>query len=117
MRILSQKGTTDLPYEMVGVSINAHDNCVIIAYGMDSIEDSYWEMAIYSTSEKTQKAMEMLRKAYSPILVIQEQENGMDPNIKPNNWLIATALPAQRIEVMDNFYFQFPADDEIEVSE
>lgn len=115
MRILSQKGTTDLPYEKVGVSINAHDNQEIIAYGIEVNDDNYWTMARYSTAEKVQKAMEMLRKAYSPILVIQEQENGIEPNIKPNDFIVGTPLPTPKVEVLDNFYFQFPADDEIEV--
>lgn len=117
MRILSQTGMIDLTYESVGISINHSDNTKIVAYpaGNYNKEFGSWKMAEYSTAEKAQKAMEMLRKAYSPILVIQEQDEAIKPNIKPNDWLVTPALPTHRIEVMDNFYFQFPSDDEIEV--
>lgn len=117
MRILSQNRMIDLPYENVGVSINHNDSTKIVAYpaGNYNKEFGSWKMAEYSTEAKARKAMEMLREAYSPIMIIQEQDEGIKPNIKPNNWLLTPALPTQRIEIADNFYFQFPADDEVEV--
>lgn len=66
MRIVSQDGMIDLPYESIGVSINHNDNCVIIAYpaGIFTPSDEYWEMARYSTEEKARKSMELLQDSY-----------------------------------------------------
>lgn len=115
MRILSQEklGIIDLPYESIGISIM--DKTSIIAYpAAGSLDDGFWQLAIYSTEVKARKAMEMLHEAYSPVLVIKEHQEGLKPNIKPNDWLLTPALPTQRIEVDDNFYFQFPQDSEME---
>ena len=114
MRILSQTGIVDLPYESIGISRN---NTEIVATPIadSNPQERYWTLAEYSAEEKARKAMEMLREAYSPIMIIQEQDEGIKPNTKPNNWFFTPALPTQRIEIVDNFYFQFPADDEVEV--
>lgn len=114
MRILSQDGKYDFPYERVCIEIS--DSGKIFAQGdIWGAEDNYIEAARYENEAKARKAMEILREAYSPIMIIQEQDEGIKPNIKPNNWLLTPALPTQRIEIADNFYFQFPADDEVEV--
>lgn len=114
MRILSQDGKFDFPYEKVCLEVS--DSGKIFAQGdIWGAEDNYIEVAKYENEAKARKAMEMLREAYSPVIVIKEHQDGLKPNIKPNDWLVTPALPTQRIEVADNFYFQFPADDEVEV--
>ncbi len=110
MRILSQDGMIDVPYE--NVILRTQGNYVF--YQSDVCGASPTNvLAEYSTEAKAKRAMEMLRKAYSPTLVIKEQENGIEPNIKPNNWIVGTISPAPKVEAYDNFYFQFP-DDELE---
>lgn len=111
MRILSQDGKYDLPYENI-VLEQMKDSNVVYAY---TGTGQPFKVAVYSSAEKMSKAMEMLRGAYSPVLVIKEQQEGIKPNIKPNDWLSTSTLPTQRIEVVDNFYFQFPQDSEVEV--
>lgn len=116
MRILSQDGNYDFPYDKVCLQIL--DNGKIVAQGdiwNYANEENWIAVAEYGSFEKAKKAMEMLWKAYSPIAVIQEQENGIKPNTKPNDWVIQPALLMPKVEVLDNFYFQFPADEEIEV--
>ena len=114
MRILSQDGKYDFPYEKVCLEVS--DSGKIFAQGdIWGAEDNYIEVAAYKNEAKARKAMELLREAYYPIMIIQEQDEGIKPNIKPNNWILTPALPTQRIEIADNFYFQFPADDEVEV--
>lgn len=66
MRIISQDGMVNLPYENIGISINLHNKTDIIAYpicncGSDS---GFWIMALYSTEAKAQKAMEILQNTY-----------------------------------------------------
>ena len=64
MRIISQNGKVDLPYEQVGVQINNLNKKDIIAYPMHVAGESHWTLAKYSTEEKAVKAMEMLRTEY-----------------------------------------------------
>lgn len=112
MRILSQdNGKYDLQYENIVLEKMTDSNTICAYTGTGQP----FKMASYSSTAKTDKAMEMLRKAYSPILVIQEQESGIEPNIKPNDFIVGTPLPTPEVEVFDHFYFQFPADDGIEV--
>lgn len=116
MRILSQDGKFDFPYERVCLEVS--DSGKIFAqgdiWGMSS-EDNYIEVAKYENEVKARKAMEMLHGAYSPVLVMKEQENGIEPNIKPNDFVIGSISPMPKVEVLDNFYFQFPSDDKVEV--
>lgn len=65
MRIVSQNGTVDLPYESVVVGISNFDNNVIIAYPINTFStDDYWTMARYSTEQKAKKALDLLHDAY-----------------------------------------------------
>jgi hypothetical protein len=64
MRIVSQDGRFDLPYELVVVSIDTVDKMTIIAYAVNSDDSEIWKLAEYSTKEKAAKAMEMLRTEY-----------------------------------------------------
>lgn len=115
MRILSQDGMIDMPYEQMIVNIDYTNKNKIVSCGVSCDgENSIFHIASYSTEAKARKAMEMLREAYSPVLVVKEHQEGLKPNIKPNDWLLTPALPTQRIEVDDNFYFQFPQDSEME---
>lgn len=115
MRILSQDGMSDFPYNEVGLSIGCKgDKSEFYIFCHHKLQDNGVKIATYSTAENAQKAMDMLRKTYSPILVI---DNVSDEHIKADIKPFITPLRAGKpnVEVLDNFYFQFPADDEIEV--
>ena len=60
MRIISQNGAIDVPYEMS--AIRNDGNLIILCMAGDTGKGSV--IARYSTSEKAQKAMEMLREEY-----------------------------------------------------
>ena len=60
MRIISQDGKIDVPYEMT--AIHLLEGSVLMNMVGDTGKGSV--IARYSTSEKAQKAMEMLRKEY-----------------------------------------------------
>ena len=62
MRIISQGGKIDLPYEQISISIDCDDERTIIDYAVSS--GTIWELAEYSKKEKAEKAMEMLRTEY-----------------------------------------------------
>lgn len=67
MRIISQNGRIDLPYEQVAVAIDTTDTAMIIAYAASSDDGTIWNLAEYSTKEKAVKAMEMLITEYGKI--------------------------------------------------
>lgn len=64
MRIISQNGRVDLPYEQIAVQINNLNKKDIIAYPIHVAGEPHWTIAKYSTEEKAVKAMEMLRTEY-----------------------------------------------------
>lgn len=96
MRIISQSGRIDIPYEVAVVYVEYES---IIA----KVGDERYAMGNYSTGEKAEKAMEMLRTAY---LSRMELDGGYDMvhgcYVQPNYWVLPKV-------------FQFPQDDEIEV--
>lgn len=64
MRIISQNGRVDLPYEQIAIAIDYDYKMTIIAYAVNSDDDTIWKLAEYSTKEKAEKAMEELRAEY-----------------------------------------------------
>lgn len=64
MRIISQNGEVDFPYEQFVVAIDATTKTSILAFPASVADDTYFNLAEYSTKEKAAKAMEMLRTEY-----------------------------------------------------
>lgn len=65
MRIISQDGCCDIPYEQAVV---AHLDRTVVAYPLNDLGSSdYIQLASYSTEEKAIKAMEMCREKYQCI--------------------------------------------------
>lgn len=104
MRVISQNGTMDFPYDNSLVFLHEScikgNTCVEIQLCGDTEIDT---VAEYSTEEKAIKAMEMLREKY---LSRMELDGGYDIvnkcYVQPN-YLVLPKV------------FQFPHDDEIEV--
>lgn len=118
MRILSQDGFYDVPYEAIAIRFSEDDGAVIIGVPLSLVaEDLVSEIpvitfGIYSTEVKARKAMEMLREEYT----------GM-PNIRRMDDLYGRFKHTGKKDfelfiehmVLKKCYFQFPADDEVEV--
>lgn len=101
MRIISQDGKCDYPYENSTLFIDYMDGRVIKIVPSTGYKDS--NIATYSTEEKAVNAMEMLRKEYLKYMEIEGSADLTGQGvIQPNFWV----LPK---------FFQFPQDDEIEV--
>lgn len=64
MRIISQDGRFDLPYELVAISTHAINRGQVIAKPLTNADRLFCVMGEYSTEEKAEKAMEMLRTEY-----------------------------------------------------
>lgn len=64
MRIISQDGKVDLPYELVSISTHARNSWQVIARPLTNVDRLFCVMGEYSTEEKAVKAMEELRTEY-----------------------------------------------------
>lgn len=126
MRVISQTGKTDIPYEDFVFSILNRGgwNCGIVAVKnvaeppevfMNSL------IATYSTEAKAIKAMEMLREAYIGMpIVMQNVDISEDlatefERLKKCCVMIRADNHPSKVEFINNSIFQFPQDDEIEV--
>lgn len=105
MRIISQYGCYDIPYERtmltnIGTKIYA-----------DNLAVKELCVAEYSTEEKAEKAMEMCRKNYADSEFNRSTLCGMGTKIEMLKDHVAEDY---KDSVCDKFTFRFPADDEVE---
>lgn len=120
MRVISQDGTLDIPYEDV---IIQRFNRVIYFLnknltGVESVTNDM-EMASYSTEEKAKKAMEMLRDAYQygkRVSVPKIDESGID---KEDDITLYNARFIKDFfkggTYVPTKVFQFPKDEDVDV--
>ena len=115
MRIISQGGHADLPYEEIALCMASED---IIARH----NDKEYLMARYSTMDKAEKAMEMLRTAYTGRFVtnanISDDFNEQLKELMKGGFgtVIVKDTNDSRVEFNNlNGYFQFPKDEDVEV--
>lgn len=105
MRIVSQDGYYDLPYEQTVV---LREETHILVRTME-YEDL--RIASYSTKEKAIKAMEMCRKRYTQYI--------FNRHMIPETANVLTRIPLEEAEkvrdqITETFIFQFPKEEEIE---
>lgn len=106
MRVISQHGNVDLPYEQI-----------VVCHAMESVIALYngekYVLGEYSSKEKSYKAMEMLREQYSRIRIIKALASGaceyMEKSLKPEEFKDIFE------EYINMEVFRFPQDDENEV--
>ena len=110
MRVISQNGTMDFPYDNSLVFLHEScikgNTCVEIQLCGDTEIDI---VAEYSTKEKATKAMAMLREAYC--------NNEFYHHTATTNTFQGAMglLSSEKFKEVTSEYFQFPQDDEIEV--
>lgn len=110
MRVISQDGTIDVPYEMVVIQ-KFRNTIYFLNRNLSGVEDltSDITLAEYSTGAKALKAMEMLRKVY---------ENNVFYHCTASSKRfeeVQSILSEEQFQKATTEYFQFPQDDEIEV--
>lgn len=109
MRVISQDGTLDMPYEMVIIQrfrsriyfLNKN------LTGVESLNDDM-QIAEYSTEEKAKKAMEMLRIAYENNEFYHHTANS------EHFTEFSQALSKEMFKKATSEYFQFPTEEELE---
>lgn len=112
MRVISQGGTIDVPYEDFVFSIlnSGGGNYGIVAVKNVAEPPEVFLnslIATYSTEEKAIKAMEMLREAYVGMPIVMQ-------NVNTPKGAVKTLEVVQGCGI-GNIVFRFPQDDEIEV--
>lgn len=118
MRVISQDGRLDFPYENSAVFIPPRKE-TIVRLQMTGDDDTAM-MAEYSTEEKAKKAMEMLRVAYAGKFItnadIPEDFNEtLKTAMKGGFGTVIVKDSCSRVEFNNlNGYFQFPKEEELE---
>ena len=106
MRIISQGGNADLPYEEIALCMACED---IIARH----NDKEYLMARYSTMDKAKKAMEMLREKYAHMKRVEYLSD-----LLASYELSTLSNKEAKLlgdEVQNLMCFQFPQDEDVEV--
>ena len=122
MRVISQDGTMDVPYEISSFSmaVGKYENvehAVIFCYNYSTSMGT--KMAEYGSKEKAKKAMEMLRDTYQygkRVAVPKFDESGIDKE---------DDITLYNTRLINDFFkggtyvptkvFQFPKDEDVEV--
>lgn len=122
MRVISQDGTLDIPYEMVVIQ-RFKDKIYFLNQNLAGVEGvtSDLEIAGYSTEEKAIKAMEMLRDTYIGMPIVMQNVDVSEDAAKKFETLKKCGIVVQaenqpsKVEYINNAVFRFPEDDEVEV--
>ena len=111
MRVISQDGTMDVPYEISSFSmaVGKYENvehAVIFCYNYSTSMGT--KMAEYGSKEKAKKAMEMLRIAY--------ENNGFYHHTGNSEHFVefCQSLSREMFNKSTSEYFQFPTEEELE---
>lgn len=113
MRVISQNGKSDIPYEHFAFSIVDNGSGYSIIATRNIVEPP--EVAInsviatYLTKEKAIKAMEMLREHNEGVIFLKTIIN------TEKGTSFVNGLSKTDFNKLTQNYFQFPQDDEIEV--
>ena len=114
MRVISQHGNVDLPYEQI-----------VVCHAMESVIALYngekYVLGEYSSKEKAYKAMEMLREAYVGMSIVMQNVDISEDvaeefeRLKNCGIMVRAENQPSKVNFINNAVFQFPQDDEIEV--
>lgn len=124
MRVISQDGTIDVPYDYFSLSIASgkyEDVEVACIYCHNLSSPNGTKLAKYSSREKALKVMELLRETYigMPIVMqnvdVSEDAGKEFERLKKCGIMVRAENQPSKVDFINNAIFQFPQDDEIEV--
>lgn len=124
MRVISQDGTIDIPYDYFSLSMSSgkyEDVEVAYIYCHNLSSPHGTKLAKYLAKEKAIKAMEMLREAYIGIPIIMQNVDISEnvaktfETLKKCGIVVRAEDQPSKVEYINNAVFQFPQDEEIEV--
>lgn len=122
MRVISQDGTIDVPYEMVVIQ-RFEEKIYFLNQNLAGVEGvtSDWEIAGYSTEEKAIRAMQMLRETYIGMPIVMQNVDVSEnmakefERLKKCGVMVRADNQPSKVDFINNAVFQFPQDEEIEV--
>ena len=123
MRVISQDGTIDIPYDYFSLTIASgrYEDVEVSCIFCNNLSSPLGtKLAEYSSKEKAQKVMEMLRDAYigMPIVMqnvdVSEDVSREFERIKKCGIMVKTESQPSKIECISNAIFQFPTEEELE---
>lgn len=124
MRVISQDGTIDVPYDYFSLSMSSgkyKDVEVAYIYCHNLSSPNGTKLAEYSTKAKAIKAMKMLREAYIGMPIVMQNVDISEDVAKEFERLNKCGIMVRaenqpsKAEFVNNAVFQFPQDDKIEV--
>lgn len=120
MRLISQDGMIDVPYEISALSIGRMGESVTIYVRSKLLDEKPCVFATYSNTDKSLKVMEMLRKSYIGLPILFQNVD-IDESVveKLNEWkrdgiVLLHDNAETKIEQVNNAIFVFPKDEEVE---
>lgn len=121
MRVISQDGALDIPYEQVVIQ-RFNGEIYFLNKNLTGIDDLVSDIVIakYSTEEKAKKAMKMLRIAYAGKFITnadipEDFDETLKTAMKGGFGTVIVKDTCERVEFNNlNGYFQFPAEGELE---
>lgn len=124
MRVISQDGTIDIPYELSAVTIGHKVDLSKFNINIRSklLDERPCIVATYSTEEKAIKAMEMLREAYVGMpIVMQNVDISEDvakefERLKECGIMVRAENQPSKVDFINNAVFRFPQDEDVEIS-
>ena len=116
MRIISQDGTIDIPYNFFSLSVASGkykdvEYACIYCHNISAPHGT--KLAEYSSKEKALKAMEMLREQYERLEVFKVLASGATEHMEKS--LNYEELVKYNQSYREMNVFQFPKDEEVEV--
>ena len=114
MRVISQRGNIDLPYEQIVVRSE-------MEYVMAVYKEKEYVLGKYSSDGKAVKAMEMLRETYVGMPIVMQNVDISEyvaeefERLKKCGIMVRAENQPSKVDFINNVIFQFPQDDEIEV--
>lgn len=124
MRVISQDGTIDVPYEYFSLSMSSgkyKDTEVAYIYCHNLSSPIGTKLAEYSTEAKAIKAMEILRETYVGMHIVMQNvaiSEDVEKEFERLNKccvMVRAENQPSKVDFINNAVFQFPQDDEIEV--
>ena len=114
MRIISQDGNKDFPYDRCTIWIL--DNQIIASPVGEPETDGV--MATYSTREKAEKAMQKLHEFYMGVFVLNDAPNTEESidklqNLNQSFFSLQPYKKESSIEIVGNSVFWFPEEEEL----
>ena len=122
MRVISQDGTIDVPYEnfVFGITLDNYISAVINT-AVRPTEVVNGIMAKYSYREKALKAMELLRETYIGMPIVMQNVDVSEDmakefeRLKKCGVIVQAENQPSKVDFINNAVFRFPADNEVKV--